>query len=107
MVRAYRNPVENALRHGGDHLSEIVTGYEDSEECHVLSVSDNSVGMSEGDLERLFSPFSRDEPSHLIDGAGLGLASLKEIAERHGVKAWTEPLPKRAITSRLRLAKTP
>jgi signal transduction histidine kinase len=106
MVRAYRNLVENALKHGGDHLSEIAMGYEDSQEFHVLSVSDNGVGMREGDLERLFSPFSRDEASHLVEGAGLGLAIIREIAERHGGKVWAEPLPNRGITFRLSLAKS-
>ena len=107
MVRAYRNLVENALKHGGDHLSEIAMGYEDSQDFHVLSVSDNGVGMREGDLERLFSPFSRDEASHLVEGAGLGLAIIREIAERHGGKVWAESLPNRGITFRLSLAKSP
>jgi light-regulated signal transduction histidine kinase (bacteriophytochrome) len=105
MVRAYRNLVENALKHGGDHLSEIVMGYEDAQEFHVLSVSDNGVGMRECDLERLFSPFSRDETSHLVEGAGLGLAIIREIAERHGGKVWAEPLPNRGITFRLFIPK--
>ena len=105
MVRAYRNLVENALKHGGDHLSEIVMGYEESQEFHVLSVSDNGVGMKEGDLERFFSPFSRDEASHLVEGVGLGLAIIREIAERHGGKVWAEPLGNRGITFRLSIAK--
>lgn len=106
MVRAYRNLVENALKHGGDHLSAIAMGYEESQEFNVLSVSDNGVGMKGGDLERFFSPYSRDGASHLVEGAGLGLAIIREIAERHGGKVWAEPLPERGITFRLSLAKS-
>ena len=105
MVRAYRNLVENALKHGGDPLSEIVMGHEESQEFHILSVSDNGVGMKEGDLERFFSPFSRDGASHTVEGVGLGLAIIREIAERHGGEVWAEPLPNRGITFRLSIAK--
>jgi signal transduction histidine kinase len=105
MVRAYRNLVENALKHGGDHLSELAMGCEESQECHVLSVSDNGVGMKEGDLERFFSPFSRDGASHLVEGAGLGLAIIREIAERHGGKVWAQPLRNRGIKFSLSISK--
>ena len=105
LVRAYRNLVENALKHGGDHLSVIAMGYEESQAFHVLSVSDDGVGMKESDLERSFSPYSRDGASHSVEGAGLGLAIIREIAERHGGKVWAEPLPERGITFRLSLAK--
>jgi signal transduction histidine kinase len=105
VVRAYRNLVENALKHGGEDLSEIAMGYEESQAFHVLSVSDNGVGMKGGDLERFFSPYSRDGASHLVEGAGLGLAIIREIAERHGGKVWAESLPARGITFRLSLAK--
>jgi len=105
LVRAYRNLVENALKHGGDDLSEIAMGYEESQEFHVLSVSDNGVGMKGRDLERFFAPYSRDEASRLVEGAGLGLAIVREIAERHGGKVWAELLPERGITFRLSVAK--
>jgi signal transduction histidine kinase len=82
-------------------------GYDESQAFHVLSVSDDGVGMKESDLERSFSPYSRDGASHLVEGAGLGLAIIREIAERHGGKVWAEPLPERGITFRLSLAKRP
>jgi signal transduction histidine kinase len=106
VVRAYRNLVENALKHGGDHLSEIAMGYEESQEFYVLSVSDDGVGMKGSDLERFFSPYSRDGASHLVEGAGLGLAIVREIAERHGGSVWAEPRPVRGIMFRLSLAKS-
>ena len=105
LVRAYRNLVENALKHGGDNLSEIAMGYEECQEFHILSVSDNGVGMKGSDLERFFAPYSRDETSHLVEGAGLGLAIVREIAERHGGKVWAELLPERGITFHLSVAK--
>lgn len=105
MVRTYRNFVENALKHGGDHLSEIVMGYEESQEFHVLTVSDDGVGMKENDLDRFFSPFSGDGASKLVEGAGLGLAIIKEVVERHGGKVWAQPLQNRGIRFYLSIAK--
>jgi signal transduction histidine kinase len=91
MVRLLRNLVDNALKHGGDELSEVKIGYEDLPECHVLYVTDDGVGVRTRDLKRLFNPFEREGASRGIAGAGLGLAIVKEIAEQHRGKVWTGP----------------
>jgi light-regulated signal transduction histidine kinase (bacteriophytochrome) len=106
MVRVYRNLVDNALKHGGDHLTEIAMGYEESPEFHILAVRDNGVVMNGDDLERLFSPYARDRGAHPIEGAGLGLAIVKDIAERHGGKVWAQPLRNRGIEFCLSIAKS-
>ena len=53
---------------------------------------DNGVGIKKEDQERIFEPF------HQLDnlltgekgGAGLGLALVKQIIEKHGGKIWVE-----------------
>lgn len=51
----------------------------------ALSVSDNGVGVREGDLQRIFERFYRaPNVRSSIPGSGIGLAYVKEIVERHG-----------------------
>jgi PAS domain S-box-containing protein len=98
MVRVFTNLLDNALKYGGDQLSEITFGYHPSNGFHVFSVSDDGIGISRKDTERLFRFFQRDVSSQTVEGAGLGLAIVKEIAERHGGKVTVEPGRMRGTT---------
>ena len=73
-------------------------GYEDSESLHIFSVNDNGKGLKEADSEKIFGLFQRDETSRGVEGAGLGLTIVKEIAEQHGGRVWVEPTGKKGIT---------
>ena len=47
---------------------------------HRLSVSDDGVGVVQGDLEKIFQPFFKTKP----EGSGLGLSAALLIAQKHG-----------------------
>jgi len=98
MARLVRNLVDNALKYGGDALSEIKMGYEEQRAFHILSVTNDGVSLAAEDSERLFDPFERKGTSPGIDGAGLGLAIVKEIAEQHRGKVWAESGKKSGTT---------
>jgi signal transduction histidine kinase len=91
LLRILRNLVDNALKYGGEQLSQIRIGYAESDTQHVISVADNGVGIQREDSERIFGPFQRQRNSSGIEGTGLGLAIVKEMAERHGGRVWLEP----------------
>ena len=91
LLRVFRNLVDNALKYGGEQLSEIRIGYEESSDFHVFSVCDNGVGVNTENPEKLFALFQRHETSKGIAGTGLGLAIVKEIVERHQGEVWAEP----------------
>jgi PAS domain S-box-containing protein len=84
MIRIFTNLVDNALKYGGDGLSKISVIYEATETFHVFSVNDDGVGMSWESAEKLFQFFQRGKSSRGVQGAGLGLAIVRETAERHG-----------------------
>ncbi|MCG6980169.1 MAG: PAS domain-containing protein [Deltaproteobacteria bacterium] len=105
LLRVFRNFVDNALKYGGEDLSEIRIGYEESEEFHTLSISDDGAGMREGDYERIFEAFRRGETYKAVEGVGLGLAIVAEIAERHKGRVWAEPLGDRWTTFHVSIAK--
>lgn len=91
LLRVFRNLVDNALKYGGEQLSEIRIGYEESSDFHVFAVCDNGVGVKTENPEKLFGLFKRHETSKGIAGTGLGLAIVKEIVERHQGEVWAEP----------------
>lgn len=91
ILRVLTNFVENALKYGGERLSEIRIDYQESDKFHILSVSDDGVGIKKEDSERIFGLFQRNATSKGVAGTGLGLAIVREIAERHHGRVWAEP----------------
>jgi PAS domain S-box-containing protein len=105
MLRAFRNFVDNSLKYGGERLSTIWTGYDESEDFHIFSFSDNGKGLKEEDSEKIFGAFQRNETSKGVEGAGLGLTIVREIAEQHGGKVWVEPRSKKGTTFYISISK--
>lgn len=104
MLRVFRNLVDNALKYGGDELSKIVIAYEEADQFHILSVSDNGVGVRSEDSEKIFGLFQRNA-GRAIEGVGLGLAIVKDIAEQHGGKVWVEPGTEGGSTFKISISK--
>jgi len=103
--RVFRNLVDNALKYGGERLSEIRVGYQEDDDFFIFSVADDGVGVSTEDSERIFGLFKRDKTARGISGTGLGLAIVKEISERHGGEVWVVPGPQRGTTFFISIAK--
>jgi signal transduction histidine kinase len=87
--RALRNLLENARRYGGAEVEVEVARRGNRVEA---SVSDRGPGVPEAYRERIFEPFFR-LPGHAEreGGVGLGLALVRQIAERHGGSVRCEP----------------
>ena len=73
-----------------------------------MAVSDQGIGITEKDLERIFERFYRVDParSRLTGGTGLGLSIVKHIANNHGgdVLLWSIEGAGSTFTMRLPLA---
>jgi signal transduction histidine kinase len=93
ITRAFRNLMDNALKYGGERLSEIRIGYEQTRSDHIFSVTDNGGGIDQEEAEKLFQLFQRLETSNQIEGSGMGLAIVKEIAKKHLGDVWVESVP--------------
>jgi len=106
IIRALRNLVENALKYGGEALSEIIIRYKGSGESHILSIKDNGIGLKKQDSQQdIFAPFIRRKTSKGIEGSGLGLTIVREIAEKHGGDVWLELGQEAGITFYISLPK--
>lgn len=80
--RMLSNLVENAVKFGGAAEVEVTREGDRA----VIRVSDRGPGLPEDEIERVFEPFRRLEPSRsrATGGAGLGLAVARSIARAHG-----------------------
>jgi two-component system sensor histidine kinase CpxA len=82
LARALANVVRNALRYAGQAGSIVVSGRSDGHYA-TLSVSDQGPGLPAQELEKIFDPFYRLEPSRSREtgGSGLGLSIVKSCVE--------------------------
>jgi two-component system, OmpR family, sensor histidine kinase RstB len=79
--RLLRNLLENAKRHGVSPTQVRVARADGSA---VVTVWDNGPGPSQSEFEKVFKPFYRSSSSRTGVGTGLGLALVRQIAQRHG-----------------------
>jgi signal transduction histidine kinase len=98
ITRMLRNLVDNALKYGGNGLSEITVGHKVSSKFHIISVTDDGAGIGNEEFEKIFDPFERNHVSKGIEGTGLGLSIVKEIANQHKGKVWSEPVGEKETT---------
>ena len=90
LLRVYRNLVDNALKYGGNRLSEISMFFESSATHYVLGVQNNGDLIPPKEIDSIFEVFKRKEGDSGPAGTGLGLAIVKEVAKNHKGKSWVE-----------------
>ena len=97
LLRAVANLVDNVVRYSPDGGSVEVRVEGDASKVRI-SVSDQGIGMTPAQQQRLFRPFARvvDE-RYGIRGAGVGLYSVKRIAEAHGGTVGVESEPGKGL----------
>ncbi len=105
LLRVFRNLVDNALKYGGERLSKIWIGHQDTQDFHIFSVADDGKGLKGVDSEKIFRMFHRESTSRGIEGTGLGLTIVKEIAEKHAGSVWVKAGAKKGTTFYISISK--
>jgi signal transduction histidine kinase len=85
--------VSNAVRHTttGDRIE--VGSHLDADGSVLLWVADSGPGVPPEDRERIFERFARGNDQRRTEGAGLGLAIVRSIAQAHGGDVRLAPGP--------------
>lgn len=87
LYRAWENLFSNALRHTGKgERVAFRAGVEEFSGSVFLfgEIADTGPGVREDFIPLLFEPFARADRGRNTEGLGLGLASVKAVAEAHG-----------------------
>lgn len=95
LSRVVRNLLDNAERHA---RRRVTVGLRAEDGCAELVVSDDGPGVPEADRTKVFDRFFRSQRARERDtgGAGLGLAIVREVTERHGGTVWLADSPEGA-----------
>jgi len=93
LITAVHNLVENAVNYSPEHTKVSIVTKRNGNIAEI-SVTDQGIGIAEGELNRIFERFYRVDParSRLTGGTGLGLSIVKHVALNHGgdVKVWSK-----------------
>lgn len=84
LVQALANLLQNALVHGGANVDLFARG-------RAVGVADNGAGVDPAQLAEIVQPMVRLETARGGDGAGLGLALVRAVADRHGARLDLSP----------------
>ncbi len=101
LKRAILNLIDNALKYAGDASVSLKKqkGYA------YIEIRDHGKDLQNVDLENLWQPFKRGENSRnrKLGGTGLGLASVRMIAENLGGEAFLEKCTSHGLKATIKL----
>ena len=108
LIDAVVNLVQNAINYSDDNARVVVAATripDDDGENVEITVTDNGIGISQEDQERIFERFYRVDygRSRESGGTGLGLSIVRHIALAHqgSVTVWSRPRQGSTFTLRL------
>ena len=99
--RLLTNLVENGLKYGGEVQGRVRA----EGRLAVIEIDDKGPGIAPAELDRVFEPFFRSEPSRNREtgGIGLGLAVVRSVARAHGGDVTLHNRPEGGLRARVEL----
>ncbi|WP_102273921.1 MHYT domain-containing protein [Cytobacillus massiliigabonensis] len=79
------NLLENAIKYNNEN-GRITISCEYNEGLLIIHVIDNGIGIPKEEQQRIFEPFYRLDHNYTIEGAGIGLALVKQLVDLMGGK---------------------
>lgn len=90
MIQAFENLIENSIKYRGQQDPIINVGVNVTDQEWIFWVQDNGIGVPPEYQDHLFIMFRRLHSRAEIEGTGIGLATVRKIAQRHNGRAWLE-----------------
>lgn len=91
--RALDNIVINALKYSGDTSTVVISLNTEPNGKPTIVISDNGKGMTNVEIENLFTRYFRGANTDQIEGSGLGMSIAKNIIEAHNGTISVESKP--------------
>lgn len=99
MVQLFQNLISNAIKfRSHDRTPYIFIGYEKSAQEHLISISDNGIGIAPEFEKKVFEMFERQYSQDQFEGNGIGLALCKKIVDYHEGRLWFNTVPGEGTT---------
>ena len=94
IVNVFQNLIDNALKfRKKDETPKIHISAKKDDNEWIFSVKDNSMGIEDQYFDKIFEVFKRLHAIGEYEGAGIGLAIVKRIIDRHGGHIWVKSSP--------------
>lgn len=87
-----QNLISNAIKFNNAE-PEIQINCTESDSEFLFSVSDNGIGISKDNFQRIFKVFQRLHTSDEFEGSGMGLAICHRIVTKNGGRIWVDSEP--------------
>jgi signal transduction histidine kinase len=85
------NLLDNAWKYSSKKPEAAISFYRRKKKGeYIYIVEDNGAGFNMEFADNLFSPFTRLHKVSDFQGVGIGLATVKRVAARHGGRVWAE-----------------
>lgn len=65
---------------------------------YQITVADNGIGFEQAEAERIFQVFHRLHGNTEYMGTGVGLSTVRKVAENHGGYVWAQASPGKGAT---------
>lgn len=98
LLQLVQNLLSNAIKFTDQKRPRIHISCTDEGGQARFAITDNGIGIAEGDLEKVFEIFRRLNTERNYPGTGIGLAICKKIVERHQGHIWPESQPGKGTT---------
>ena len=90
VLRVFRNLIDNALKYGGDGLTTIEIGYEESDNLHHFTIRDDGVGIQANRQQRDIQAFSAAKRARRDRRHGPGACNRKRNSRTAQGEVWVE-----------------
>lgn len=98
LQQVFSNLISNAAKYNDKPEGIITIGYQEAENFHTFSVTDNGPGIDKDYHDRIFIIFQTLQERDAVESTGVGLAIVKKIVEWQGGRIWVDSVPDQGST---------
>ena len=90
MIQLFQNIISNAIKYNDKEMVQINISYQEKPWAHIISISDNGIGIEPRYRKQIFDIFQRLHHRNEYSGTGIGLAICQKIINNLNGKIWVE-----------------